>query len=213
MNATENSMLYIPEAYAAPNPAALVTQHPFGTLITTTAAGIFATSTAMFFESDTNESSLTGHMARINPQAASFEAGQSVLAIFAGPHAYVSSSWYEAKPSVPTWNYVSAHVRGILEPIDDDAGQLEVLRLTARHLEAEAAEPWTLESAPPGKVAQLLPRIRSFRIRVVGIQGVTKLSQMQPVSDRLRVIRHLLDRGDGGSTDIARLMAHLQPLE
>jgi transcriptional regulator len=206
-------MLYIPELYKAPNPGALVRQYPFGTLITTTAAGIFATSTPMFFESDSSEGSLVGHMARINPQAASFESGQSVLAIFAGPHAYISSSWYQARPSVPTWNYVTAHVRGTLETIDDDASQIEVLTLSARHMEAGVAEPWTLDSAPPGKVDQLLPRIRSFRIRVQGIQGVTKLNQMQPPSDRLRVIRHLLDRGDGGSTDIARLMAHLQPLE
>ena len=152
-------------------------------------------------------------MARINPQAASFEAGQSVLAIFAGPHAYVSASWYVARPAVPTWNYVAAHVRGTLEPIDEDARQLEVLKLTARHLEADNAEPWTLEHALPGQVARFLPRIRSFRIQVQSIQGVTKLSQMQPASDRLRVMRHLLDRGDGGSVEIARLMAHLQPLE
>jgi transcriptional regulator len=205
--------LYVPDAFAAPDPAAIVREFPFALLITTTAAGIFATSTAMFFESAGDDVSLVGHMSRANPQAASFEAGQAALAIFTGPHAYVSASWYEARPSVPTWNYVAAHVRGTVEPIDSDTDQLEILRLTASCLEAGSADPWTLQKAPEGRVAFLLPRIRSFRLKVDTIQGVTKLNQIHPPSDRLRVMRKLLDRGDANSTAIARLMAHLQPAQ
>ena len=212
MTADSKPSLYVPEAFAAPDPADIVRRYPFALLVTTTSAGIFATSTAMMFESQSRSDCLVGHMARANPQAASLAVGQTALAVFSGPHAYISSSWYEARPTVPTWNYVVAHVRGTIHPIDDDAGQLEILRLTASRLEADAANPWTLEQAPPGKVDQLLPRIRSFRLRIVSMQGVTKLAQTQPPSDRLRVIRHLLDRGDGNSIDIARLMAHLQPL-
>lgn len=98
-----------------------------------------------------------------------------------------------------------------IEPIDDDAHQLEILRRTAGVLERENATPWTLEQAPAGRVELLLPMIRSFRLAIESIEGVTKLSQRQPAPDRLRVIQHLLDRGDGDSTEIARLMAHLQP--
>jgi transcriptional regulator len=205
--------LYAPDAFAARDPAAIVSQYPFALLVTTTPAGIFATSTAMFFESPGITDRMVGHLARTNPQAASLAAGQPALAVFAGPHAYISAAWYEARPTVPTWNYVTAHVRGTIQPIDDDARQLEILHLTASRLEANVARPWTLEQAPSGKVEQLLPRIRSFQLQVESIQAVTKLSQTQPPSDRLRVIRHLMDTGDGNSTDIARLMAHLQPLE
>jgi len=80
-------------------------------------------------------------------------------------------------------------------------------------LEHGSATAWTLEQAPPGRVDMLIPHIRAFRIRIERLEGVTKLSQTHPPSDRMRVIRHLLDRGDGNSVDIARLMAEIQPSE
>jgi transcriptional regulator len=110
---------------------------------------------------------------------------------------------------VPTWDYVSAQIRGRLEIIDDDEGQLKVLRRVAEVLERDNEHPWTLEQAPPGKVAQLLPRIRSFRITVERIEGVTKLNQSHPLSDRMLIIQQLLARQDSDSREIARLMAHL----
>ena len=75
----------------------------------------------------------------------------------------------------PAWDYLAAQVRGRLTPIDDDEGQLNVLRRVAHVLERDNEKPWTLEQAPPGKVQQLLPRIRSFRISIERIEGVTKL--------------------------------------
>lgn len=203
---TDARLLYAPDAYAASDPAAIVQQYPFALLITTGSAGILATSTPMFFESDEDRGALVGHMARRNPQAASLAAGQSALAVFSGPHAYISASWYRARPTVPTWNYLSAHVRGVLEPIDDDQRQLAILRRTAAVLERDSAQPWSLDQAPAGRVEFLLPQIRSFRITIERIEGVTKLNQTHPASDRLRVIEQLLERGDGDSTEIARLM-------
>lgn len=213
MSAGEKPALYSPQAYVARDPRALVQRYPFATLLTNSSAGIFATSTPLFFETDSSGSTLVGHLARRNGHAANLHAGQQALAIFNGPHTYVSSSWYETRPTVPTWDYVVAHVRGTIEPLDDDASQLAILRLTAAVLEAGSDKPWTLEQAPEGTVQRFLPMIRSFRLHIESIEGVTKLSQRQPAPDRLRIIRRLLDRGDGNSTEIARLMAHLQPTE
>jgi transcriptional regulator len=55
---------------------------------------------------------LRGHFARENPQLAHLGAGEEVLAIFHGPHGYVSRSAHAEQPSVPTWNYVVVHARG-----------------------------------------------------------------------------------------------------
>ena len=205
-------ILYAPEAYVATDPIALVRQYPFAQFITTPQAGITATATPLFFENEQSQDVMVGHISGRNPHAASLQSGQSVLAIFSGPHAYVSSAWYEEKLTVPTWNYVMAHVRGRLEPVDDRAGTLAILERSAEVMERDSAKPWTMQSAPEGKVDSLLPHIRAFRIHVESIEGVTKLSQAHPQGDRLRVMRQLLDRGDGASTEIARLMAHLQPL-
>lgn len=200
--------LFVPNHYAADDPAAIVRRYPFGLVVTSTSAGFFSTSTPMYFEPGSADQ-LFGHMARRNPQAAVLESGQQALAIFSGPNAYVSGSWYREKPEVPTWNYVSAHVRGSIEPIDDDAGQLEILRRTAAIQEEGNPNPWTLDQAE-SRVAVLLPYIRSFRMKIERIEGVTKLSQSHPESDRHRVIGHLLQSGEANSAEIARLMSALE---
>lgn len=201
--------MYSPSAFAAADPVSIVRKYPFAHLITATGDETYATPTPIFFETDDTVATLVGHMTRINPQAQTLQSSQSVLAIFPGPHTYISASWYKTLLTVPTWDYVSAQIRGRLEIIDDDAGQIKVLRRVAEVLERDNEHPWTLEQAPPGKVQQLLPRIRSFRITVERIEGVTKLNQTHPPSDRMLIIQQLLARQDSDSREIARLMAHL----
>jgi len=201
--------MYAPPHYAAEDPAAIVRAHPFALLVTPGETGTFATSTPIFFETDDDTSTLVGHMAARNSHAVALGAGQPALIVFWGPHAYVSSRWYKAMPQVPTWNYLQAQVRGVLEPIDDREGRIAVLRRTAQVLERSGEPPWTLDQAPEGRIDALLPHIRSFRIRVETIEGATKLSQKHPAADRVRVIEGLLAQGDDDAVEIARLMAAL----
>lgn len=201
--------MFAPAYYAAAEPAAIVRDHPFALLVTTGEAGLHATLAPICFERDGDEAVLVGHLARRNPHAAALASGQPALAVFTGPHAYVSSRWYEEKPEVPTWNYLAAQARGTLEPIDELEAAREVLRRTVEVAERGAAEPWTLEQAEPGRVDVLLPKIRAFRIVLQSLDGATKLSQTHPPGDRLRVIDGLLARGRGGDVEIARLMAGL----
>lgn len=201
--------MYVPEAFAAADPVAIVRRYPFALLVTCAPSGILATSIPLFFERASNETHLVGHMARHNPQAQAMTAGQIALAIFSGPHAYISASWYRERLTVPTWNYISVQVRGSLEPIDDPERQLAILRHTAAELEHENLPPWSLEDAPPGRVDVLLPRIRSLRFSIERIDGITKLSQNHPVGDRRRVIQRLLARGAEGDAQIAAWMAPL----
>lgn len=197
--------LFAPPVYAADQPAEIVERHPFALLVTAADAGLHATSTPIFFAHDGACETLVGHMARRNPHAAALTSGQSALAVFWGPHAYVSSRWYVEKPEVPTWNYVQAHVRGRLTPIDDPAGQLEILRRSAEVLEQKGEPPWTPDTARE-RVEFLLPYIRSFRIEIEQIEGVTKLSQTHPPEDRQRVHDALLAEGEAGGVEIAHLM-------
>lgn len=203
--------MFVPPLYKAEDPAGIVEAYPFALLVTGEGGEIHATATPIFFERDGEHGSLVGHMARRNAHAQALKSGQSTLAVFWGPHAYISSRWYAAKPEVPTWNYVQAQVRGELEPIDDPDQQLAILKRTAEALERRGEPPWTLDQAPDGRVEFLLPMIRSFRIRVTRLDGATKLSQGHPVEDRMRVIAGLLGVEDDGGRDIARLMAALKP--
>ncbi|WP_172406253.1 FMN-binding negative transcriptional regulator [Pacificimonas flava] len=203
--------MYAPEAYRAGNPRRIIAGYPFASLIIAAADGHpYATQTPMHFETDApDEVRLIGHLARANPQAALLSPGMPVLALFTGPHAYISSTCYVEQPTVPTWDYVSAQVRGRLTPIDDDAGQLAVLERVIAASEAFNGTNWTMADAPEGKVDQLLPRIRSFRIEAETIEGVAKLSQTHPAGDRARIVGALQRRGSEGDRAIAALIEGL----
>lgn len=203
--------MFVPEHYRAPDPRALVARYPFAQLVSAAGDGApFATSVPIYFASDApDERVLVGHLARANPHAAELNDGQLALAIFAGPHAYISSSWYVERPTVPTWNYMTAQIRGRLTPIDDDAQQLAIMRRTIAMSERYNGSEWTMEDAPEGKVEFLLPMIRSFRIAIERIDGVTKLSQTHPPGDRQRVIAALRGRGAAEDLQIADLMDDL----
>ncbi|MGL3820672.1 FMN-binding negative transcriptional regulator [Sphingopyxis sp. R3-92] len=203
--------MHVPEHYRAPDARALVAQYPFAQLVSAASDGSpFATSVPIYFASDApDEMELVGHLARANPHAAVLADGQAALAIFAGPHAYISSSWYVERPTVPTWNYMTAQVRGRLTPIDDDEEQRAIMRRTIAMSEGYNGSAWRMEDAPEGKVEFLLPMIRSFRIAIERIDGVTKLSQTHPPGDRQRVIAGLRDRGAAEDVQIADLMADL----
>ena len=141
---------------------------------------------------------LIGHVARANPQwrAAPCDA----LIVMAGAEAYVSPNWYPSKAehgrAVPTWNYVTLHVRGRLSAFDDRA-QLEgvVARLSARH-EATQEKPWTIAEAPRDYIDKLLNAIVGVELAIASVEGKRKLSQDKPETDRASVSAALAARDD-----------------
>lgn len=209
MTSPEHTMYY-PPYYAAEDPRALVVEFPFAQVISATPDGPFATATPVYFETDApGEMRMVSHLSRANPHSEVLRTGDPVLAIFEGPHAYISASWYRDRPTVPTWNYLIAQVRGTLEVMDDEENQVAVLRRTAAMSEGDALPGWTIEDAPPGRMEALLPRIRSFRIHVTRIDGAAKLAQVQPPEDRRRVWEALEQRGAPDDLLIADRMRRL----
>src|SRR5262245_45723809 len=107
--------MYIPAAFAESDQARLhefIEQNSFGTLVSQGAGRPFASHLPFLLERDAGPRGvLVGHMARANPQWQD-AAGQTVLAIFTGPHVYISPSWYEADQVVPTWNFTAVHACG-----------------------------------------------------------------------------------------------------
>ena len=128
-----------------------------------------------------------------------------MLAIFSGPHAYISPTWYEAGKTVPTWNYVAVHVYGHLELIEDLAEAEAVLRRTIETYEASQPSPWKLEESPEF-VTRLTQQIVAFRVPIERIEGKWKLNQNQPQERRAKVVAVLDSRSDENSREIARLM-------
>ena len=152
---------------------------------------------------------LRGHFARSNPQARTVDGTIPALALFVGPHAYVSPSAYPTKLAtgkvVPTWNYVEVHVHGRLRLTDDAGSTLGVVTdLTDVH-ESDRAEPWRVSDAPDGYVDGLLRGIVGFELTVDRVEAKAKLSQNKTEADREGVIENLSDRPRGGP-EVARIM-------
>jgi transcriptional regulator len=147
--------------------------------------------------------SLEGHVARGNDQWRDLTG--EALAIFTGPHAYVSPRWYEAEEVVPTWNYVAVHAYGPMTVMRDPAELIGLLRRSIELFEGGAEGPWTLERSG-GAVDQLLGGIVGFRIPIARIEGKWKLSQNHSPDRRTKVIAALEAQGDENSREIAALM-------
>jgi len=135
--------------------------------------------------------SLIGHMARANPHWQLFARGPESLALFWGPHAYVSPTWYAPGPKVPTWNYVTVHAYGRPQIVEDTKGTLDVLSKLAAAYEGTDAAAWSLGRLPPGNAEAQTRGIVAFRMPLSRIETKIKLSQNRDMEDRRRVIAKL----------------------
>jgi transcriptional regulator len=148
---------------------------------------------------------LRGHVARANPV---WKAGEgAALAIFLGPHAYVSPNWYPSKAetgkAVPTWNYITVHARGTIRWVQDaDWLRAHVTALSNAH-EAPRPEPWAVSDAPDSYIESMLRGIVGFELTIESLEGKYKLSQNRDDADRAGV-REAFARE--GRADLARLM-------
>ena len=162
----------------------------FGTLLTH-AAGDYMVS-HLPFELDAEPAphgTLLGHIARYNPHWRGIgESGIPALAIFQGPHAYVSPSWYPGKRDdsrqVPTWDYVAVHVRGTLRVFQDEDRLYELLRRLVERNETPRAEPWKITDAPADYLREQMRYVVGLELRIDGLEGRYKLSQNRDEADR-----------------------------
>ena len=149
-------------------------------------------------------SKLYGHISRANPQWKNFETGREVLAIFTGPHAYISSSWYDHE-NVPTWNYIAVHVYGTIRVIEGDE-LLDSLKRLVDKYESTSQHPVSVERMSPDFVHQSLKGIVGFEISITTVEASYKLSQNRDKKNQLSIIAELVKRNDPPSQDIAAEM-------
>ena len=146
---------------------------------------------------------INGHMSRANPLWKTFEKNAEVLAIFHGPHTYISPTWYN-HVNVPTWNYQAVHVYGKLRIVEDYDEAYQILkRLTDRH---ETASHYKLETLPQDFVAKEIKGIVAFQIEVTKIEANYKLSQNRNDEDYQNIVEMLEEREDEMSHEVAEAM-------
>lgn len=148
---------------------------------------------------------LIGHVARGNPLWKMAD-GRKVLAVFSGPHSYITPTWYGEQNVVPTWNYLTVHVTGTLRVVNDPVSAMEIVDHAVQYYEASSDQPWSLESTDQDFREKLISGIVAFRIHIESLQGAWKLSQHHSAERRRRTVEGLRERATGDDREIAALM-------
>lgn len=202
--------MYVPPAFAETDTTVLhdlMVQNSFATLVTVAKPSAVASHLPLLLDRTTGpHGRLIGHMARANSQWVQAD-GQEVLAIFAGPHAYISPSWYHVKNAVPTWNYTAVHAYGTFRLDDNRDRKWEIVRDSVDFYEAETNTPWSLADADADFIDRLLDAIVGFEFDIQRIEGAWKLSQNHDPERRQGVIHGLKDAGGEQQRRIAELMS------
>ncbi len=153
---------------------------------------------------DKENTYLYGHFARPNPQWKDIE-NQTVLAIFQGPHCYISPSWYETNKAVPTWNYVTVHVYGEIELLEDEQELIGSLYDMVLKYEAPNSS-YGLQDLDPTFLDGMNKGIQGFKIKINKIEGKEKLSQNHSLQRRELVVQQLEQNSNTGEQQISLLM-------
>lgn len=204
-------MIYIPKHFAESDVArlhALVRDNSFGMLLSQDVSGIQVTHLPMLLDPARNV--LRGHVARANPHWKALEKDAGALAIFSGPHHYVSPAWYGMHPSVPTWNYAVVHVQGRVRLVHEAAALEAMVRELVEFNEAFRDPPWRMD-LPADYRPKMLAGIVGFEMDIERLEGKFKLSQNRLPPDQARVIDALEGTAGDAARDTAALMRSVLP--
>lgn len=179
-----------------------IRKNGFGILISTVERKPWASHIPLLLSSDCKK--LSGHIARGNRQWKEWNTASEVLAIFTGPHTYISSSWYDHE-NVPTWNYIAVHVYGKLKILSDQELLQSLKELTDKY-EKQSVQPVSVEKMNPGFLKKEMLGIVGFEIEITKMDATYKLSQNRDAKNHKAIVTELEKRNDPASTAIAHEM-------
>jgi len=206
--------MHIPKQFEEPRVDVmheLIRARPLATLVTLSSSGLNANHIPLHLsESPAPFGTLQGHVSRANPILSDLEKNIEVLAVFHGPDAYITPSWYATKKEtgkvVPTWNYAVVHAYGHMRVVDDASWLRAQLEALTTHNEASFSEPWAVSDAPHEFTEKLIGNIVGFEIVITRLSGQWKVSQNQPRQNQASVTEGLKASGQQDSSAMAVLV-------
>ena len=179
--------MYIPEPFRESDPdclRAFMAENNFATLVSGAETGPIATHLPLRLDCSAGpQGTLVGHMARANPHWREFESGTLVLAIFHGPHEYISPDWQVSELALPTWNYAAVHVWARPTLIEDSQRVRQLLDDLVEANESGRPTPWA-NDLPLEFRSKMERAIVAFELSIERIEGKFKLSQNRPEADQ-----------------------------
>lgn len=188
---------------------ALVRAQPLATLVIAREGALHVNHIPLYLDPARGpHGTLIGHVARANGVWPLLP--QNGVAVFHGPQAYVSPSWYPSKAvdgkQVPTWNYAAVHAHGALIAFDDPVRLRAILHTLSEQHEAHRADPWRIDDAPPDYIDKLLRAIVGVELAVERWEGIWKVSQNRTEADRAGVVQGLMAEGTAAAEAMAALV-------
>jgi transcriptional regulator len=199
--------MYIPATNQVSDEAqivAFIERHPFAVLVSPSSDPLVS-HLPLVVRRTSQGLALVGHVARANPHWRAMDGAAPALAMFVGPHAYVSPTWYATGPAVPTWNYATVHAHGKPRAIHDAAFTRAALaELVARHEPASGG--WSVDSLPPDREESLVAAIVAFEMPIEKLEAKFKLGQNRSEADRDGAIAGLERAGSPEAAALAAFM-------
>ncbi len=199
--------MYTPDIYKNTDKSELlayIRKNPFGILVINNGEVPIATHIPMMLHEVNGESVLVGHISKENDQGKLFYDSPKSLAIFQGPHSYVSSSWY-SHDNVSTWNYIAVHVYGKIKVMTELELYEHLIQLT-NHFEAKSEKPKYFENIGPKTIRENITGVTGFTMTIETIQSSFKLSQNRNKEDHTSIISELEKSGDANAKEVAKEM-------
>jgi len=196
--------MYVPAHFSTDDQALvdeLIDRYPFATLVSQREGEPFATHLPLLRERRGDRMVLVGHVARANPHWRSL-ADATAMAVFHGPHGYVSPRWYVSPNLVPTWNYAAIHCYGRARLVEDAREARAILAKLVDRYEGSGADRWTMRLDPDFE-AKLVAAIVAFEIDVERVEAKLKLSQNRVPADRDAMLAAF--DADAGAQELAAL--------
>jgi transcriptional regulator len=202
-------MSYIPESFRMSDEHTLqefMQRYDFATLVSAAPGGLVASHLPVLVRPAGADLVIVGHLARANPHWRLMDGATPALVMFRGPHGYISPTWYETHPAVPTWNYSVVHAQGLPSVNEDDTFLRGVLEELVLRYEGHRPNGWQPASLPADFYERMRRGIVAFEMPVTSLDGKFKLGQNRSVQDRRRTIAALEQDGSREAAWLAEFM-------
>ena len=202
--------MYIPAPFEVTDLAKLhdfIEAYAFCTLVSAADQSFIGSHLPMLLDRERQNGPLVSGVAKANPHWREFDGTSESMAIFAGPHAYISPNWYAKSPAVPTWNYAVVHAYGRPHILEDSATVSALLDRMVARFESGLVAPWTGSTAEELEMKQrLMPAIVAFEMPIDRIEGKFKLGQNRSPEDQARMLQSLKSQPDADSRALAKFI-------
>ena len=178
--------MYVPKHFEERDPdilSALMRQFNFALLVTARNGVPVGTHVPLHADDGGKNGRLLGHLARANDHWQDFDGEREAMAVFQGPHSYISPNWYVSEGQVPTWNYATVHAYGKPRVMQDPGEVTDVLWRLVGDNENDTTGNWSMDKLSKGKVAAKLRSIIAFEMPIERLEGKFKMSQNREAED------------------------------